>query len=53
MLISNKDRWAYMAAYVRKYEIAGATKAVVRVTCTPNTPGSGIVFYIDRVVFRQ
>ena len=47
------ERWGYMSVYARKSEIAGAYTAVVRVDCTPDAPASGIVFYIDRVVFRQ
>lgn len=47
------DRWAYLGTYAQKAEIYGATYAVLKVTCTPDSPAAGRVFYLDRVVFRQ
>ncbi len=47
------DRWAYLGTYAQKSEIYGATYAVLKVTCTPDSPATGRVFYLDRVVFRQ
>jgi len=50
--IIHSDRWAYIGVYARRYEINGAAYAKVTIECTPDAPGSGIVFYIDRVIFR-
>jgi hypothetical protein len=47
------DRWGYLGVFAQKSEIYGATYAVLKVTCTPDSPAAGRVFYLDRVVFRQ
>jgi hypothetical protein len=51
--INTLSRWAYIAVYAQKSEIYGASKADIKIECTPLTPATGIVFDIDRVVFRQ
>lgn len=53
MRIQRSDRWAYMATYATKAEVYGASKASVKIECTPDSLGAGRVFYLDRVVFRQ
>lgn len=47
------DRWGYLGVFAQKSEIYGATYAVLKVTCAPDSPAAGRVFYLDRVVFRQ
>lgn len=47
------NRWAYIAVFAPKAELLGATSADVKIECTPDSPAIGIVFDVDRVVFRQ
>lgn len=51
--IQNLNRWAYIAVFAQKSEIYGASKADIKIDCSPSTPAVGIVFDVDRVVFRQ
>jgi len=47
------NRWAYISVYAPKAEIYGASKADIKIECTPDLPAPGIVFDVDRVIFRQ
>lgn len=47
------NRWAYIAVFAPKAELLGATSADVKIECAPDSPAIGIVFDVDRVVFRQ
>ena len=51
--VQTLNRWAYIALYAQKSEIYGASKADIKISCTPDSPAVGIVFDVDRVVFRQ
>ena len=47
------NRWAYIAVYAPKSQIFGAASADVKIECLPDSPAIGVVFDVDRVVFRQ
>lgn len=53
-LVTRQDRWAYLATTVSAADTAGASYAVVSVTCATTAPAAaGQTFHIDRVVFRE
>jgi len=51
--VSVLNRWAYIAVYAPKSQIFGAASADVKIECLPDSPAIGVVFDVDRVVFRQ
>jgi len=52
--VTDTTRWAYIATNVAAEDTAGASYAVLRVTCaTTATAAIGQTFHIDRVVFRE
>jgi hypothetical protein len=53
-LVTRQDRWAYIATTVSAADTAGASYAVLSVTCATTAPAAaGQTFHIDRVVFRE
>jgi hypothetical protein len=53
-LVTRQDRWAYIAATISAADTAGASYAVLSVTCASTSPAAtGQTFHIDRVVFRE
>jgi hypothetical protein len=53
-LVTRQDRWAYLATTISAADTAGASYAVVSVTCATTAPAAaGQTFHIDRVVFRE
>jgi hypothetical protein len=53
-LVVRQDRWAYLATTISAADTAGASYAIVSVTCTTTAPAAaGQTFHIDRVVFRE
>jgi hypothetical protein len=53
-LVVRQDRWAYIAATISAADTAGASYAVLSVTCATTAPAAtGQTFHIDRVVFRE
>lgn len=53
-LVTHQDRWAYIATTISAADTAGASYAVLSVTCATTAPAAaGQTFHIDRVVFRE
>ena len=53
-LVTKQDRWAYIATTISAADTAGASYAILSVTCATTAPAAaGQTFHIDRVVFRE